>query len=70
MTSVLFRRLYKTRIWHCVGGGGVCHAVGPPSTKWNGIEFKPAAAAAAAMAGSAAGGEPSAGSVTRPALRK
>ena len=25
MTSVLFRRLYKTRIWHCVGGGGVCH---------------------------------------------
>ena len=65
MTSVLFRRLYKTRIWHCVGGGGVCHAVGPPSTKWNGIEFKPAAAAAAAMAGSAAGGEPSADSSPR-----
>ena len=50
--SILMRRLHRTRIWHCycaavaTGDGGACgrtacHPVGPPSTKWNGIAFKP-----------------------------
>ena len=50
MASILFPRLYRTRIWHCVGGGGACHAVGPSSTKWNGIAFRPLASAASGEA--------------------
>ena len=58
MASILFPRLYRTRIWHCVGGGGVCHPVGPSSTKWNGIVYKPSSASASGEASGEAAAAP------------
>ena len=49
--SILLPRLYRTRIYHCACAGTgaarddcattACRAVGPPSTKWNGLAFRP-----------------------------
>jgi hypothetical protein len=30
-----------TRLYHCKGADGECHAVGAPATSWNGITFIP-----------------------------